>query len=54
MHIFFEDRNEHTNVVKGFSKPPQKGYDPYLNSYNSRWQDHPKFMLWAEVTEFPI
>ncbi|KAG8478909.1 hypothetical protein CXB51_028753 [Gossypium anomalum] len=39
--ILHEGSTEQVNAVKNFSRPPQKRYDPYSNSYNVGWKDHP-------------
>ena len=36
-----EDNNEQVNVVGGFPVQPQRKYDPYANTYNPGWRDHP-------------
>ncbi len=36
-----EDSIEHANAIRGFPSPPQRKYDPYANTYNQRWRDHP-------------
>ncbi|XP_027157395.1 uncharacterized protein LOC113758919 [Coffea eugenioides] len=38
-----DDPNEYVNAVGGFPSPPQRRYDPYSNTYNSGWKDHPNF-----------
>ncbi|XP_052181891.1 uncharacterized protein LOC127794684 [Diospyros lotus] len=42
-----EDSLEHANAVGGFPSPPQRKYDPYSNSYNPGWKDHPNFSYGA-------
>ena len=37
-----EDYNEHVHAMRGFSGQQRK-YDPYSNTYNPRWRDHPNF-----------
>ncbi|XP_073153135.1 uncharacterized protein [Henckelia pumila] len=32
---------EQVNATGGFPGPPQRNYDPYLNTYNPGWIDHP-------------
>ncbi|KAG8478058.1 hypothetical protein CXB51_027365 [Gossypium anomalum] len=39
--ILHEDLTEQVNVVGNFLGPPQRQYDPYLNSYNMGWKDYP-------------
>ncbi|XP_040930127.1 uncharacterized protein [Gossypium hirsutum] len=39
--ILQEDSIEQANTVGNFPKPPQRRYDPYSNSYNVGWKDHP-------------
>ncbi|KAL0445392.1 UNVERIFIED_CONTAM: hypothetical protein Slati_2261900 [Sesamum latifolium] len=36
-----EEPTEHANVVGGFSEPSQRGYNPFPNTYNPGWKDHP-------------
>jgi hypothetical protein len=31
------------NAIGGFPGPPQRKYDPYSNTYNPEWKDHPNF-----------
>ena len=38
-----EDSLEHANAVGPFPGPPQRKYDPYSNTYNLGWRDHPNF-----------
>ncbi|XP_027174606.1 uncharacterized protein LOC113774250 [Coffea eugenioides] len=38
-----DDPNEYVNAVGRFPGPPQMRYDPYSNTYNPRWKDHPNF-----------
>ncbi|XP_017622191.1 uncharacterized protein LOC108466378 [Gossypium arboreum] len=39
--ILQEDSTEQANTVGNFPGPPQRRYDPYSNSYNVGWKDHP-------------
>ncbi|XP_073152859.1 uncharacterized protein [Henckelia pumila] len=32
---------EQVNATGGFPGPPQRNYDPYSNTYNPGWKDHP-------------
>ncbi|XP_019178826.1 PREDICTED: uncharacterized protein LOC109173960 [Ipomoea nil] len=34
---------EGVNAVGGFPGQPQRNYDPYSNTYNPGWRDHPNF-----------
>ncbi|XP_068667696.1 uncharacterized protein [Aristolochia californica] len=36
-----EKPNEQVNVAGGFPGQPQRKYDPYSNTYNMGWRDHP-------------
>ncbi|XP_073137356.1 uncharacterized protein [Henckelia pumila] len=36
-----EGSAEQVNVAGGFPGPPQQRYDPYSNTYNPGWKDHP-------------
>ena len=38
---FQDDPNEQINAVGDFV--PQRKYDPYSNTYNPGWRDHPNF-----------
>ena len=37
-----EDTNEHVNAMGGYQNQQRK-YDPYSNTYNPGWRDHPNF-----------
>ncbi|XP_073137345.1 uncharacterized protein [Henckelia pumila] len=36
-----EEYAEQVNAAGGFPGPPQQRYDPYSNTYNPDWKDHP-------------
>ncbi|XP_073137083.1 uncharacterized protein [Henckelia pumila] len=36
-----EETVEQVNETGGFPRPPQRNYDPYSNTYNPGWRDHP-------------
>lgn len=38
-----EDPMQQDNAIGGFPGQPQRQYDPYSNSYNPGWRDHPNF-----------
>ncbi|XP_073121422.1 uncharacterized protein [Henckelia pumila] len=38
-----EESIEQVNATGGFSGHPQRKYDPYSNTYNPGWKDHPNF-----------
>ena len=38
-----DDPNEYVNAVGGFPGLPQRRYDPYSNTYDLWWKDHPNF-----------
>ncbi|KAK9697939.1 hypothetical protein RND81_08G071100 [Saponaria officinalis] len=38
----YEEQSAEVNAA-GYMEPPQRKYDPYSNTYNSRWKDHPNF-----------
>ncbi|XP_073152066.1 uncharacterized protein [Henckelia pumila] len=38
-----EDPTQQANAIGGFPGQPQRRYDPYSNTYNSGWRDHPNF-----------
>lgn len=35
--------HEQANVLGGFQGQQRKKYDPYSNTYNVGWRDHPHF-----------
>ncbi|XP_040972469.1 uncharacterized protein [Gossypium hirsutum] len=37
----------HLDAVGNFPGPPQRRYDPYANTYNLGWRDHPNFTYGA-------
>ena len=42
--LSFQQPEEQLNAIGGFSgHPPQRKYDPYSNTYNPGWRDHPNF-----------
>ncbi|XP_071916696.1 uncharacterized protein [Coffea arabica] len=47
-----DDSTEQANAV-GFPGPPQRRYDPYANTYNPGWRDHPNFNYAARPPGFP-
>ncbi|PIN09707.1 hypothetical protein CDL12_17709 [Handroanthus impetiginosus] len=47
-----EDSYEHANAVGGFPGPPQRKYDPYSNTYNPGWKDHPNLSYGARPPNF--
>ncbi|XP_040947714.1 uncharacterized protein [Gossypium hirsutum] len=42
-----DDSMAHLDAVKNFPRPPQRRYDPYANTYNPGWRDHPNFSYGA-------
>ncbi|XP_073153374.1 uncharacterized protein [Henckelia pumila] len=38
-----EESIEQVNATGGFLGPPQRKYNPYSNTYNPGWKDHPNF-----------
>ena len=38
-----EDYSENVNAIGGFPGQPQRKYDPFSNTYNPGWRDHPNF-----------
>nr|GEW40523.1 ribonuclease H-like domain-containing protein [Tanacetum cinerariifolium] len=40
------------NVVRGFPGPPQIKYDPFSNTYNPGWRDHPNFSYGSRSNNF--
>ena len=47
-----DEPHEQANAVGGFPGPPQRKYDPYSNTYNTGWKDHPNFNYGARPTGF--
>ena len=47
-----EDTPEQANAVGNFPVQPQKKYDPYLNSYNPGWREHPNFCYGTRAKNF--
>ena len=41
--------DEHVNAVSGFPGQPQRKYNPFSNSYNERWKEHPNFW-WGNLS----
>ncbi|KAG8498114.1 hypothetical protein CXB51_006644 [Gossypium anomalum] len=39
--ILNDNSMAHVNAVGGFPGPPQRRYDPFSNTYNPGWKDHP-------------
>ncbi|XP_052490810.1 uncharacterized protein LOC105785001 [Gossypium raimondii] len=39
--ILNENSTAHVDAVGGFPGPPQRHYDPFSNTYNPGWKDHP-------------
>lgn len=40
--IMQNDPIEHANAIsRGFNSNPQHKYDPFSQTYNSSWRDHP-------------
>ncbi|KAL0438930.1 UNVERIFIED_CONTAM: hypothetical protein Slati_2376000 [Sesamum latifolium] len=35
-----EEPTIHANAIGGFSRPSQRGHDPFFNTYNPGWRDH--------------
>ncbi|XP_040951863.1 uncharacterized protein [Gossypium hirsutum] len=42
-----DDSMAHLDAVENFPRPPQRRYDPYANTYNPGWRDHPNFSYGA-------
>ncbi|GJT13318.1 DNA-directed DNA polymerase [Tanacetum coccineum] len=47
-----ENSPEQMNVVGGFLGPPQRKYDPFSNTYNPGWRDHPNFSYGSHSNNF--
>ncbi|XP_024043112.1 uncharacterized protein LOC112099846 [Citrus clementina] len=48
-----EEPVEQANAVGGFPSMPQRRYDPYAQTYNPGWKDHPNFSYGVRQSEFP-
>ncbi|XP_040966959.1 uncharacterized protein [Gossypium hirsutum] len=42
-----DDSMAYLDAVRNFPGPPQRRYDPYTNTYNPEWRDHPNFSYGA-------
>ncbi|KAK4400704.1 hypothetical protein Sango_1176500 [Sesamum angolense] len=40
-HILHEESTKHVDAIGDFSVQQHKRYDPFSNTYNPRWRDHP-------------
>ncbi|XP_043807683.1 uncharacterized protein LOC122722091 [Manihot esculenta] len=38
-----QEDDQHVDAVNGFLSPPQREYDPFSNTYNPGWRNHPNF-----------
>ncbi|KAH9669749.1 DUF4220 domain-containing protein [Citrus sinensis] len=50
---FQEEPVEQANAVGGFPGMPQRRYDPYAQTYNPGWKDHPNFSYEVRQSRFP-
>ncbi|KAH9803303.1 hypothetical protein KPL71_001711 [Citrus sinensis] len=48
-----EEPVEQANAVGGFPGMPQRRYDPYAQTYNPGWKDHPNFSYGVRPSGFP-
>ncbi|KAH9716332.1 protein kinase domain-containing protein [Citrus sinensis] len=48
-----EELVEQANAVGGFPSMPQRRYDPYAQTYNPGWKDHPNFSYGVRPSGFP-
>ncbi|KAH9703688.1 hypothetical protein KPL70_011180 [Citrus sinensis] len=48
-----EEPAEQANAVGGFPGMPQRRYDPYAQTYNPGWKDHPNFSYGVRPSGFP-
>ncbi|XP_039034539.1 uncharacterized protein LOC120170712 [Hibiscus syriacus] len=49
---FQDDSHEYANAVGRFLDPPQRKYDPYLNTYNPGWRDYPNLSYGPRPSQF--
>ncbi|XP_039050452.1 uncharacterized protein LOC120191588 [Hibiscus syriacus] len=47
-----DDSHEYANAIGRFLDPPQRKYDPYLNTYNPGWRDHPNLSYGPRSSQF--
>ncbi|KAL0347336.1 UNVERIFIED_CONTAM: hypothetical protein Scaly_1749600 [Sesamum calycinum] len=47
-----EGPTEHTDAIGGFSGQQQRRYDPFSNTYNPGWKDHPNLSYGAQSQNF--
>ncbi|XP_040943782.1 uncharacterized protein [Gossypium hirsutum] len=45
----YDDTTTHLDAVGNFPGPPQRQYDPYANTYNPGWRDHPNLSYGANL-----
>ncbi|XP_052489929.1 uncharacterized protein LOC128042574 [Gossypium raimondii] len=45
----YDDTTAHLDAVGNFLGPPQRQYDPYANTYNPGWRDHPNLSYGANL-----
>ncbi|XP_052490799.1 uncharacterized protein LOC128043042 [Gossypium raimondii] len=45
----YDDTTVHLDAVGNFPRPPQRQYDPYANTYNPGWRDHPNLSYGANL-----
>ena len=50
--ILQDDLNEQANTVGGFTGSQRQRYDPYSNTYNPGWKEHPNFSYVAKPFGF--
>ncbi|XP_040956096.1 uncharacterized protein [Gossypium hirsutum] len=43
----YDDTTAHLDAVGNFPRPPQRQYNPYANTYNPGWRDHPNLSYGA-------
>lgn len=43
---------EQVNAIGGFPDPPRQRYDPFSNTYNEGWRDHPNFRYGNQQQDF--
>ena len=48
-----EEPVEQANAVGGFPGMPRMRYDPYAQTYNLGWKDHPNFSYGVRPSGFP-
>ncbi|XP_052884721.1 uncharacterized protein LOC108481786 [Gossypium arboreum] len=52
--ILNDNSTAHVDAIGGFPGPPQRHYDPFSNTYNPGWKDHPNLNYGAKPRYNPL